>query len=76
MQTEYDAEQKEKSKLKDEMVDYRKAYQEGNEKDEHYMECFPTYAEDDYQFSVKDNLSKRPPGPPRGGKMPQKRRYD
>lgn len=74
MQNEYDAEQKERSRLKDEMKDYREAYKEGSKVDDHYMECFPTYAEDDYQFSVKDNLSKRPPGGSRPGRPPLKRK--
>ena len=52
---------KELNRLKNEMKEFRTAYQEGAEVDEQYMECFPTYNDDDYQMSVKDNLGKRPP---------------
>jgi hypothetical protein len=69
IQEEFDADAKQSQKeffqLKDEMQQFRKTQHEGEKDDsgEVYMECFPTYGEDDdFQISVKDNLRKRPPG--------------
>lgn len=61
MEVEADLHDKERNKIKHEMREFRNLHKEAAALDEHYMECFPTYNEDDFQFSVKDNLSKRPP---------------
>jgi hypothetical protein len=74
MEKEYQAEQEEKTKMKNEMKSFKTVQQVGKELEEHYMECFPTYAEDDYQISVKDNLSKRPPGNAHHGKSLKKKK--
>lgn len=58
---EVELSQMERNKLKKEMKEFRHNHKEATGLDEHYMECFPTYNEDDFQMSVKDNLRKRPP---------------
>ena len=58
---EYDLQLKEKNKIKNELTDVRKALTQDDAEGDFYVECFPKYNEDDFQASIKDNLSKRPP---------------
>ena len=50
------------NQVRSEMKDFRSQIADEEAEEDPYAECFPKYGDDDFQASVKDNLSKRPPG--------------